>query len=181
LGDNIFYGHGFTGMLKEAAAKKEGATIFGYYVSNPQDFGVVEFDKDGKAISLEEKPKYPKSNYAIPGLYFYDNTVVEKAKKVKPSLRGELEITTLNELYLNENKLNVISLGRGMAWLDTGTHEALLEASNFVKTIQSRQGIMVACPEEIAYRNSWISDEKLKELAEPLLKSDYGKYLMNII
>ncbi|WP_022819975.1 glucose-1-phosphate thymidylyltransferase RfbA [Fusobacterium russii] len=180
LGDNIFYGHGFTGMLKEAATKKEGATIFGYYVNNPQDFGVVEFDKDGKAISLEEKPKHPKSNYAIPGLYFYDNTVVAKAKQVKPSARGELEITTLNEMYLNENKLNVVSLGRGMAWLDTGTHEALLEASNFVKTIQSRQGIMVACPEEIAYRNAWISDEKLKELAESLLKTDYGKYLINL-
>ena len=181
LGDNIFYGHGFTGMLKEAVAKKEGATIFGYYVNNPQDFGVVEFDQNGKAISLEEKPKNPKSNYAIPGLYFYDNTVVEKAKQVKPSVRGELEITTLNEMYLKENKLNVVSLGRGMAWLDTGTHEALLEASNFVKTIQSRQGIMVACPEEIAYRNGWISDKKLKELAKPLLKSDYGKYLTNLV
>lgn len=181
LGDNIFYGHGFTGMLKEAVAKKEGATVFGYYVNNPQDFGVVEFDENGKAISLEEKPKQPKSNYAIPGLYFYDNTVVEKAKQVKPSARGELEITTLNEMYLNEDKLNVVSLGRGMAWLDTGTHEALLEASNFVKTIQSRQGIMVACPEEIAFRNSWIDDEKLRKLAEPLLKSDYGKYLINLI
>lgn len=181
LGDNIFYGHGFTGMLKEAITKKEGATIFGYYVSNPQDFGVVEFDENGKAISLEEKPKYPKSNYAIPGLYFYDNTVVKKAKQIKPSARGELEITTLNEMYLNENKLNVVNLGRGMAWLDTGTHEALLEASNFVKTIQSRQGIMVACPEEIAYRNTWINDKKLRELADPLLKSEYGKYLINLI
>lgn len=181
LGDNIFYGHGFTGMLKEAVAKKEGATIFGYYVNNPQDFGVVEFDENGKAISLEEKPKNPKSNYAIPGLYFYDNTVVEKAKQVKPSARGELEITTLNEMYLKENKLNVVNLGRGMAWLDTGTHEALLEASNFVKTIQSRQGIMVACPEEIAYRNGWISKEKVLELAKPLTKSDYGKYLENLI
>lgn len=181
LGDNIFYGHGFTGMLKEAVAKKEGATVFGYYVNNPQDFGVVEFDESGKAISLEEKPKNPKSNYAIPGLYFYDNTVVEKAKQVKPSARGELEITTLNEMYLKENKLNVVNLGRGMAWLDTGTHEALLEASNFVKTIQSRQGIMVACPEEIAYRNGWISKEKVRELAKPLLKSEYGKYLENLI
>lgn len=181
LGDNIFYGHGFTGMLKEAVAKKEGATVFGYYVNNPQDFGVVEFDESGKAISLEEKPKNPKSNYAIPGLYFYDNTVVEKAKQVKPSARGELEITTLNEMYLRENKLNVVNLGRGMAWLDTGTHEALLEASNFVKTIQSRQGIMVACPEEIAYRNGWISKEKVKELAKPLLKSEYGKYLEELI
>ena len=181
LGDNIFYGHGFTGMLKEASSKGKGATIFGYYVNNPKDFGVVEFDENGKAISLEEKPEKPKSNYAIPGLYFYDNTVVEKAKKVKPSKRGELEITTLNEMYLNENNLNVVSLGRGMAWLDTGTHDALLEASNFVKTIQSRQGVMVACPEEISYRNGWIDEDKIKELAKPLLKSKYGKYLLNLI
>ena len=181
LGDNIFYGHGFTGMLKEASSKEKGATIFGYYVNNPKDFGVVEFDKNGRAISLEEKPENPKSNYAIPGLYFYDNTVVEKAKKVKPSKRGELEITTLNEMYLKENNLNVVSLGRGMAWLDTGTHDALLEASNFVKTIQSRQGVMVACPEEISYRNGWIDKHKIKELAEPLLKSKYGKYLLNLI
>ncbi len=181
LGDNIFYGHGFTGMLKEAFSKEKGATIFGYYVNNPKDFGVVEFDENGKAISLEEKPENPKSNYAIPGLYFYDNTVVEKAKKVKPSKRGELEITTLNEMYLKENNLNVVSLGRGMAWLDTGTHDALLEASNFVKTIQSRQGVMVACPEEISYRNGWIDKDKIKELAKPLLKSEYGKYLLNLI
>lgn len=181
LGDNIFYGHGFTGMLKEASSKEKGATIFGYYVNNPKDFGVVEFDENGKAISLEEKPENPKSNYAIPGLYFYDNTVVEKAKKVKPSKRGELEITTLNEMYLNENNLNVVSLGRGMAWLDTGTHNALLEAANFVKTIQSRQGVMVACPEEIAYRNGWIDRDKIKELSKPLLKSEYGKYLLNLI
>jgi glucose-1-phosphate thymidylyltransferase len=180
LGDNIFYGHGFTGMLKEASSKEKGATIFGYYVNNPKDFGVVEFDENGKAISLEEKPENPKSNYAIPGLYFYDNTVVEKAKKVKPSKRGELEITTLNEMYLNENNLNVVSLGRGMAWLDTGTHDALLEAANFVKTIQSRQGVMVACPEEIAYRNGWINRDKIKELAKSLLKSEYGKYLLNL-
>ena len=181
LGDNIFYGHGFTGMLKEAEAREKGATIFGYYVLNPKDFGVVEFNSEGKAISLEEKPKEPKSNYAIPGLYFYDNTVVEKAKKVKPSKRGELEITTLNEMYLEEGNLNVVSMGRGMAWLDTGTHDGLLDASNFVKTIQSRQSVMVACPEEIAYRNGWITKEKVKELAEPLLKSEYGKYLMNLI
>lgn len=180
LGDNIFYGHGFTGMLKEASSKEKGATIFGYYVNNPKDFGVVEFDKNGRAISLEEKPENPKSNYAIPGLYFYDNTVVEKAKKVKPSKRGELEITTLNEMYLKENNLNVVSLGRGMAWLDTGTHDALLEASNFVKTIQSRQGVMVACPEEISYRNGWIDKDKIKELAEPLLKSEYGRYLLTL-
>jgi len=180
LGDNIFYGHGFTGMLKEASSKEKGATIFGYYVNNPKDFGVVEFDEKGKAISLEEKPENPKSNYAIPGLYFYDNTVVEKAKRVKPSKRGELEITTLNEMYLNEKNLNVVSLGRGMAWLDTGTHDALLEASNFVKTIQSRQGVMVACPEEIAYRNGWIDRNKIKELVKPLLKSEYGKYLWGL-
>ena len=181
LGDNIFYGHGFTGMLKEAEARKKGATIFGYYVQNPRDFGVVEFDESNRAISLEEKPENPKSNYAVPGLYFYDNTVVEKAKKVKPSKRGELEITTLNEMYLNEGTLNVTSLGRGMAWLDTGTHEALLEAANYVKTIQSRQGVMVACLEEIAYRNGWITKEKVCELAKPLLKSKYGEYLMDLI
>ncbi|MCF2674467.1 glucose-1-phosphate thymidylyltransferase RfbA [Fusobacterium varium] len=181
LGDNIFYGHGFTGMLQEAESRKKGATIFGYYVQNPKDFGVVEFDENNRVISLEEKPENPKSNYAVPGLYFYDNTVVEKAKKVKPSKRGELEITTLNEMYLNERTLNVTSLGRGMAWLDTGTHEALLEAANYVKTIQSRQGVMVACLEEIAYRNGWITKEKVYELAKPLLKSKYGEYLMDLI
>ena len=181
LGDNIFYGHGLTGMLKEAEAKKEGATIFGYYVTNPQDFGVVEFDRNGKVISLEEKPQNPKSNYAVPGLYFYDNTVVEKAKRVKPSKRGELEITSINEMYLQEEKLHIINFGRGMAWLDTGTHDALLEAANFVKTIQSRQGVMVACLEEIAYRNGWISKEKVLELAKPLMKSKYGEYLVNLV
>ena len=181
LGDNIFYGHGLTGMLKEAEARKDGATIFGYYVTNPQDFGVVEFDKNGKVISLEEKPQNPKSNYAVPGLYFYDNTVVEKAKKVKPSKRGELEITSINETYLQEDKLHVVNFGRGMAWLDTGTHDALLEAANFVKTIQSRQGVMVACLEEIAYRNGWISKEKVLELAKPLMKSKYGEYLVNLV
>ena len=181
LGDNMFYGHGLTGIVREAAKRETGATIFGYYVNNPKSFGVVEFDENGKAISLEEKPAVPKSNFAIPGLYFYDNTVVEKAKAVKPSHRGELEITTLNEMYLNEGTLNVLSLGRGMAWLDTGTHDGLLEASNFVKTIQSRQGVMVACLEEIAYKNGWISKEKVKELAKPLLKSHYGEYLMNLI
>ena len=181
LGDNMFYGHGLTGIVKEAAARETGATIFGYYVNNPKSFGVVEFDESGKAISLEEKPENPKSNFAIPGLYFYDNTVVEKAKKVKPSHRGELEITTLNEMYLNEGTLNVLSLGRGMAWLDTGTHDGLLEASNFVKTIQSRQGVMVACLEEIAYKNGWITAEKVESLAKPLLKSHYGEYLMDLI
>ncbi|MCQ9628109.1 glucose-1-phosphate thymidylyltransferase RfbA [Cetobacterium somerae] len=181
LGDNMFYGHGLTGIVREAAKRKTGATIFGYYVNDPKSFGVVEFDESGKAISLEEKPAVPKSNFAIPGLYFYDNTVVEKAKAVKPSHRGELEITTLNEMYLNEETLNVLNLGRGMAWLDTGTHDGLLEASNFVKTIQSRQGVMVACLEEIAYKNGWISKEKVEELAKPLLKSHYGEYLMNLI
>ncbi len=181
LGDNMFYGHGLTGIVKEAAKRDTGATIFGYYVNNPKSFGVVEFDESGKAISLEEKPEKPKSNFAIPGLYFYDNTVVEKAKAVKPSHRGELEITTLNEMYLKEGTLNVLSLGRGMAWLDTGTHDGLLEASNFVKTIQSRQGVMVACLEEIAYKNGWISKEKVEQLAKPLLKSHYGEYLMDLI
>lgn len=181
LGDNIFYGHGLTGMLKEAEARKEGATIFGYYVTNPEDFGVVEFDENGRVISLEEKPQNPKSNYAVPGLYFYDNTVVEKAKRVKPSKRGELEITSINEMYLQEDKLHVVNFGRGMAWLDTGTHDALLEAANFVKIIQSRQGVMVACLEEIAYRNGWISKEKVLELTKPLMKSKYGEYLVNLV
>jgi len=181
LGDNIFYGHGLTGMVKDAANRKEGATIFGYYVNNPKYFGVIEFDETGKAVSLEEKPENPKSNYVIPGLYFYDNTVVEKSKKVKPSARGELEITTLNEMYLSEGSLNVINIGRGMAWLDTGTHDGLLEASNFVKTIQSRQGIMVACLEEIAYKNGWISKEQVAEHAKALMKSHYGEYLMELI
>ena len=181
LGDNIFYGHGLTGILKEAEERKKGATIFGYYVPNPKDFGVVEFDENGKVISLEEKPQNPKSNYAVPGLYFYDNTVVEKAKRVKPSKRGELEITSINEMYLQEDKLHVVNFGRGMAWLDTGTHDALLEAANFVKTIQSRQGVMVACLEEIAYRNGWISKEKVLELAKPLMKSKYGEYLVNLV
>ena len=181
LGDNIFYGHGLTGILKEAEGRKEGATIFGYYVPNPNEFGVVEFDENGKVISLEEKPQNPKSNYAVPGLYFYDNTVVEKAKRVKPSKRGELEITSINEMYLQEEQLHVVNFGRGMAWLDTGTHDALLEAANFVKTIQSRQGVMVACLEEIAYRNGWISKEKVLELAKPLMKSKYGEYLVNLV
>ena len=181
LGDNMFFGHGLTGIVREAAKRDKGATIFGYYVNDPKSFGVVEFDENGKAISLEEKPEKPKSNYAIPGLYFYDNTVVEKAKNVKPSHRGELEIATLNEMYLKEDTLNVLSLGRGMAWLDTGTHDGLLEASNFVKTIQSRQGVMVACLEEIAYSNGWITKADVQELAKPLLKSHYGEYLMNLI
>lgn len=181
LGDNVFYGHGLTGKLKGAFEKRKGATIFGYPVNNPEDFGVVEFNENGDAVSLEEKPKNPKSNFAIPGLYFYDNTVIEKAKKVKPSPRGELEITSLNQIYLDEGSLSVINLGRGMAWLDTGTQEGLLDAANFVSTVQKRQGIMVSCLEEIAYLKGWIDKEKVIELAKPLLKSNYGKYLMNLI
>ena len=181
LGDNIFYGSGFSGLVEEAAKLTEGAIIFGYPVKDPKAYGVVEFDKDGRAISLEEKPEKPKSNYAIPGLYFYDNSVIEKAKTIKPSARGELEITTVNERYLEEGKLKVKNLGRGTAWLDTGTHEALLEAANFVEAIQKRQGFYIACIEEIAYTKGWITAEKLKELAEPMMKTEYGKYLKNLI
>lgn len=181
LGDNLFYGHGFTGMLEKAIKNNAGATIFGYYVKNPKDFGVVELDSDGKVVSLEEKPKNTKSNYAIPGIYFYDNSVVEKAKVVLPSERGELEITSINEMYLKENSLNVISLGRGMAWLDTGTFDGLLEASNFVKTIQTRQGIMIACLEEIAYNKGWIDDIQLLERSKSLEKTSYGEYLLSLL
>ncbi|MHB9298391.1 glucose-1-phosphate thymidylyltransferase RfbA [Fusobacterium polymorphum] len=181
LGDNIFFGSGFSGLLEEAGKIKEGAVIFGYPVKDPTSYGVVEFDQNGKAISLEEKPKVPKSNFAIPGLYFYDNTVIEKAKNVKPSNRGELEITTVNEMYLNEKNLNVKILGRGIAWLDTGTHEALLEAANFVEAIQKRQGFYIACIEEIAYKKGWIDDKQVEKLAATLEKSDYGKYLKELI
>ena len=181
LGDNIFFGSGFSGLLEEAGKIKEGAVIFGYPVKDPTSYGVVEVDQNGKAISLEEKPKVPKSNFAIPGLYFYDNTVIEKAKNVKPSNRGELEITTVNEMYLNEKNLNVKILGRGIAWLDTGTHEALLEAANFVEAIQKRQGFYIACIEEIAYKKGWIDNKKLEELAETLQKTEYGKYLKELI
>lgn len=181
LGDNIFFGSGFSGLLEEAGKIKEGAVIFGYPVKDPTSYGVVEFDQNGKAISLEEKPKVPKSNFAIPGLYFYDNTVIEKAKNVKPSNRGELEITTVNEMYLSEKNLNVKILGRGIAWLDTGTHEALLEAANFVEAIQKRQGFYIACIEEIAYKKGWIDNKKLEELAETLQKTEYGKYLKELI
>ena len=181
LGDNIFYGSGFTGLVEEAAKLKKGAIIFGYPVKDPKAYGVVEFDENGKAVSLEEKPKEPKSNYAIPGLYFYDNTVIEKAKKVKPSARGEIEITTVNEMYLSEGKLNVKNLGRGVAWLDTGTHDALLEAANYVEAIQKRQGFYIACIEEIAYTKGWINKEQLKKLAEPMMKTEYGKYLKDLI
>ena len=181
LGDNIFYGSGFTGLVEEAAKLKKGAIIFGYPVKDPRAYGVVEFDENGKAISLEEKPENPKSNYAIPGLYFYDNTVIEKAKNVKPSARGEIEITTVNEMYLSEGKLNVKNLGRGVAWLDTGTHDALLEAATYVEAIQKRQGFYIACIEEIAYAKEWISKEQLQKLAEPMMKTEYGKYLVNLI
>ena len=181
LGDNIFYGSGFTGLVEEAAKLENGAIVFGYPVKDPRAYGVVEFDENGKAISLEEKPENPKSNYAIPGLYFYDNTVIEKAKNVKPSARGEIEITTVNEMYLSEGKLNVKNLGRGVAWLDTGTHDALLEAATYVEAIQKRQGLYIACIEEIAYAKEWISKEQLQKLAEPMMKTEYGKYLVNLI
>ena len=181
LGDNIFYGSGFRGLVEEAAKLERGAIVFGYPVKDPRAYGVVEFDETGKAISLEEKPENPRSNYAIPGLYFYDNTVVEKAKNVKPSARGEIEITTVNEMYLSEGKLNVKNLGRGVAWLDTGTHDALLEAANFVQTVQKRQGFYIACIEEIAYAKGWIGKEQLLKLAEPMMKTEYGKYLKELI
>lgn len=180
LGDNVFHGHGLTGMLQEAACRNEGATIFGYHVKDPRAYGVVEFDKQGKAISLEEKPAKPKSEYAIPGLYFYDHTVVDKAKRVQPSNRGELEITDLNRMYLDEGTLHVINMGRGMAWLDTGTHDNLLEASNFVAAVQKRQGLYIACIEEIAYRMHYITKEHLLRLAEPLAKTEYGRYLQEL-
>ena len=181
LGDNIFYGSGFSGLVEEAAKLTEGAIIFGYPVKDPKAYGVVEFDKDGRAISLEEKPENPKSNFAIPGLYYYDNSVIEKAKTIKPSARGELEITTVNERYLEEGKLKVKNLGRGTAWLDTGTHEALLEAANFVEAIQKRQGFYIACIEEIAYTKGWITAEKLKEVVGVTMEAEYGKYLKNLI
>lgn len=180
LGDNIFFGQSFTALLRKSASLTKGAQIFGYAVKNANDYGVVEFDKDMNVLSIEEKPEYPKSKFAIPGLYFYDNTVVEKAKKVRPSGRGELEITDINRMYLEEKSLKVSLLGRGFAWLDTGTHKNLLQASNFIETIQERQGNYVACIEEIAYRNGWITKERVLTLAKPLLKSDYGKYLVDI-
>ncbi|MGL4902794.1 MAG: glucose-1-phosphate thymidylyltransferase RfbA [Cetobacterium sp.] len=181
LGDNLFYGHGFTGMLERASSLENEANIFGYFVKNPKEFGVVEFSSDGKVLSLEEKPEIPKSNYAVPGIYFYDNSVIERAKRVTPSERGELEITSINRMYLEEGRLNVINLGRGMAWLDTGTFDGLLEASNFVKTIQSRQGIMIACLEEIAYLKGWIDRETLLKRGAELSKTAYGEYLLSCI
>ena len=180
LGDNIFYGQSFSRVLMQAAAREEGATIFGYYVKDPREYGVVEFDSDGRAISIEEKPEKPKSNYAVPGLYFYDNDVVEIAKNVKPSARGEIEITSVNNVYLEKGKLFVETLGRGFAWLDTGTHDALLDAADFVAAFQKRQGLYMSCIEEIAYRRGYITREQLIALAQPLLKTDYGRYLIEI-
>lgn len=183
LGDNIFHGAGFTGMLREAVAhaeREEKATVFGYWVNDPERYGVAEFDKAGNCLSIEEKPASPKSNYAVVGLYFYPNSVVDVTAHIKPSARGELEITTVNQVYLNERKLKVKTLGRGFAWLDTGTHDSLSEASTFIEVIEKRQGLKVACLEGIAYRQGWISAEKLREVAQPMLKNQYGQYLMRL-
>ena len=183
LGDNIFYGSGFSGLLRESVenAEKNGlATVFGYYVNDPERYGVAEFDKEGNCLSIEEKPQNPKSNYAVVGLYFYPNSVVEIAKNIKPSARGELEITTVNQEYLEQKKLKVQTLQRGFAWLDTGTHDSLAEASTFIEVIEKRQGLKVACLEEIAYKQGWIGKEQIKELAKPMLKNGYGQYLMQL-
>lgn len=181
LGDNLFYGYGFTGLLEVASELQNGAKVFGYYVTDPERYGVVGFNEDGKVTSIEEKPDNPASNYAVVGLYFYDSSVVSKAKKIKPSIRGELEITDINQLYLEEESLEVHLMGRGFTWLDTGTHESMLDASNFVHTIEKRQGLRISCPEEIAWRKGFISDKQLKELAKPLKKSGYGEYLLNLL
>ena len=180
LGDNIFYGQSFSKVLREVAAQEKGATIFGYYVRDPREYGVVEFDENGKALSIEEKPEHPKSNYAVPGLYFYDNDVVEIAKNVKPSARGEIEITSINNEYLRRGELNVRTLGRGFAWLDTGNHDALLDASDFVAAFQKRQGLYISCIEEIAFKRGFITREQLLALAEPLMKTAYGQYLVEV-
>ena len=180
LGDNIFYGQSFSKLLREVASRDGGATIFGYYVRDPREYGVVEFDENGKALSIEEKPENPKSNYAVPGLYFYDNDVVEIAKNVKPSARGEIEITSINNEYLRRGTLRVETMGRGFAWLDTGNHDALLEAANFVEAFQKRQGLYVSCIEEIAFKRGFIDKEQLLKLAEPLMKTEYGKYLVEV-
>lgn len=181
LGDNIFYGHDFAALLQGATAKEDGATVFAYAVNDPERYGVVEFDAQGRAVSLEEKPKVPKSRYAVTGLYFYDKHVVELAKQVKPSARGELEITDLNRLYLEQGNLGVEIMGRGYAWLDTGTHQSMLEASQFIYTIENRQGLKVACPEEISWRNGWIDDAQLEKMAGILAKSGYGQYLTGLL
>lgn len=181
LGDNMFYGQGFSKMLREAKSVETGACVFGYYVKDPRAYGVVEFDENNNVLSLEEKPEKPKSNYAVPGLYFYDSSVVKRAKELQPSPRGEYEITDLNKTYLNENKLKVVQFGRGFAWLDTGNSDSLLEASNFVETIQKRQGFYVSCIEEIAWRNKWISDEQLSKLGHSLDKTAYGQYILNLL
>jgi glucose-1-phosphate thymidylyltransferase len=181
LGDNIFYGADMPKVMQEAAQKDDGATVFAYYVKDPERYGVVEFDSSGRAISLEEKPEAPKSNYAVTGLYFYDSSIVEIAKSIKPSARGELEITDVNRRYLEENKLNVVQMHQGYAWLDTGTHESLIQAASFVQTIQSRQGLKIACIEEIAYRMGFIDKQQVLNLAAPLSKNDYGKYLINMV
>ncbi len=181
LGDNIFYGSGFSGVLERAVRQNKGATVFGYPVKDPERYGVIEFDSSGKVISMEEKPLHPRSNYALVGLYFYDEQVVELAETLKPSKRGELEITDLNRLYMEKDKLQTELLGRGFAWLDTGTHESLLEASNFIQVIQKRQGLMVSCPEEIAFRKGFINREQLQKLAEPLCRNSYGKYLVELL
>jgi len=181
LGDNIFYGHGLETKLSQATSRDHGATVFGYYVNDPERYGVVDFDAAGNALSIEEKPEKAKSNYAVTGLYFYDNQVVDIAKSIKPSGRGELEITDVNNVYLQQGQLSVEKLGRGSAWLDTGTHDSLLDAANFIQVIEQRQGLKICCPEEIAYRQGFINSDQLKDLAQPLLKNGYGQYLLNIL